>query len=214
MPLSSVNPLGSSFNPFAASTQAILNEIGEAAGRFEEIEEQINRIIRHTAPLVRPVGSQRIHLSRITGIIHDPDPDGIPKYKAISIETSGLDVGDDSRITVPKDSSSGGAYDSNLDTSYVTPLTRPVPDTHNVEDAIAGSGGGPAGLGELCFIVIDSDNNDPPGMFHGLMLWEAAKTQLCPSVPGAQGKGVSQPLPGSLEERLADHHEDQRRSWG
>ena len=60
MPINSVNPLGSSFNPFAGSTQAIQNEIGEAAGRFEEIEEMLNRIIRHVAPNVVPGGGGAI----------------------------------------------------------------------------------------------------------------------------------------------------------
>ncbi len=194
--------------PLTEDFGAEFSWIREQAEWVSQYKESIQaKLLEEVAPPRKPAVG-RIHLARITGIIHDPEPDGKPKYKAISIDTAGLDVGSEARITVPKESA---AYDDT--TTYVAPITRPVPDTHNVEDAeLEADGGGPAGLGELCFIVLDQDLSKPPVIFHGLMLWEAAKTRLCPSVPGTPQP--AQPLPGSIGEQIAEVQEEQRRSWG
>ena len=194
-------------SPFSEEFKNLLNEMAREVHSFHDIHEDLLAKLLEIEVAVEASSSTRIHLARITAITHEPDPDGKPKYKAISIDTSRLDTGNEGRLTVPKDSSEGGAYDD--DTTYVTPLTRPVPPTHNVEDAELD--GSPAGLGELCFIVIDQDDAKPSVIFHGLMLWESAKTQLCPSVPG---QALSGPLPGSIGEQIAEVLEEQRRSWG
>ncbi len=64
MPIDITQPLGSSFNPFAGTVQELLNEIGEAAARFEEIEEELNRVILLT---IDPVAAEDLVGGQLVG---------------------------------------------------------------------------------------------------------------------------------------------------
>ena len=175
----------------------------------ESIQEKLLEEIPPTRPVVSRAG--RIHLSRIYGVFHEEIEDGIPLYKAVSINTR--DNEDQSTwLTVPQ--SPKDFANTTSASGYVEPLTRPVMvPPLAVEDA-DGPGGGPAGRGELCLIVIDqfaSVKGEPPVQVHSLMLWENITTRLCPGIE----ESVSLPAnvtPGSIFEQMEDVIEEQRRS--
>jgi len=139
----------------------------------------------------------RIHIARITGV-NPKDENGTPTvtgfnatYKAISIATydtppaeddkGNPDPENDTRITVPKDVAQYDIQDTFEPTAWVDPITRPVGDPDKIPLRI---NSGPAGLGDLCFIVIDtipSNGPIPPITFHALMAWEKIDSSPCSS---------------------------------
>jgi len=119
--------------------------------------------------------SKRVYLARIT------DTDGLTinaSYKAQAIDTFGLPPGDTSRITVPKDTA---VYDG--PGGHVAPITRPVRDA--IDKRTLSASGGPAGLGDLCLIVVDvfpaPTPQDSDVFFHALFAWEEIDDAPCPS---------------------------------
>jgi len=131
------------------------------------------------------------HLARITGV-NPKDEDGQPAkigfnatYKAISIDTydtvAAPDPADDTRITVPKDPVLYDNDDTKNSAAWVDPITRPV----GLPDKVPlSSTSGPAQLGDLCFIVIDTipgQDKLPDIRLHALMAWEEIASEPCPS---------------------------------
>ena len=109
-----------------------------------------------------------VHLAHITGV--DPDTDGFnANYKAQAI--------DDSTITVPKDLA---LFEDSV--TFEAPITRPVvaPPVRLIP---LSDTAGPSDLGDLCQIVIETDDSDPPVTVHALFAWEKIDTTECP--PGA-----------------------------
>ena len=217
-------------NPFGqdqSDQMAYVMEMSQWVERFREDIEA--KLLEVQVPTKTVASSTRIHLSRITEVNHFPDPESPPTYKAKSIDT--WDAVAEGRITVPQDSSvppppAFGNFDNpatDFDPAWVTPLTRPVTSPpFGLEDADIT--GGPASVGELCFIVIDQTipvpppgGGDPPPvqLLFGLMLWEEAKTTLCPSDPSGGGPPPlpSMDGPGTVGELIRDVMDEQRRSW-
>lgn len=64
-------PLGSAFNPFDPEVQAQLNEIAEAASRFKELEEDLQRVVVQTWP---KGGGGEIVLSRFMAVSDGANP--------------------------------------------------------------------------------------------------------------------------------------------
>ena len=201
----------SDLSPFGDEARSNQNEMVNELRYWRELRESVEAKLLEVLDVAVPPPpvSTRVHLARITGINHDvPLPNSPPTYKAISIDTANAVGG--GRFTVPEGSSAYDNQSPSIASAWVSPITRPVSiPPMSVDDASLA--GGPASLGDLCFIVVDRDDADPPNEPRGLFLWETARTLPCPASPNPSPVGSQ--LPGGLADQIESVLDEQARSW-